>query len=186
MQRSLADTFPRPRRASRAARVIGTIFLVIVTIAIIPDYPVIPVEGATPSDWNPASFWHYPWGESVVHKGIDIFAREGKPVVAAAPGIVLFSGSAGRGGNIALLLGPRWRLHYYAHLAETDVVAGEWRWRGDRIGSVGTTGNAAGKPPHLHYTVVTLLPYPWRWSDAPQGWMKMIFLNPGELLTAYP
>jgi murein DD-endopeptidase MepM/ murein hydrolase activator NlpD len=166
----------------RSGRIAGCLALLAVAVAAIPDRPIVPVSGATQADWHPDSFWHYPWGASGVHKGIDIFAREGTPVVAAAPGFVLFNGRMGRGGNVVLMIGPRWRLHYYAHLAEFAVGAGQWRSRGDPIGTVGTTGNAAGKPPHLHYAVVTLLPYPWRWSLGSQGWMKMFFLDPSRML----
>jgi murein DD-endopeptidase MepM/ murein hydrolase activator NlpD len=43
----------------------------------------IPVVGAPSKDWNYKAFWYYPWGRSGVHKGIDIFAKEGTPVFAA-------------------------------------------------------------------------------------------------------
>jgi hypothetical protein len=53
----------------------------------------IPVEGATVADWNRDTFWHHPWGRSGVHKGIDIFAKEGTPVLAATGGVVLYAGT---------------------------------------------------------------------------------------------
>ena len=46
------------------------------------------------------------------------------------------------------------------------------------VGAVGNTGNA----PYLHYSIVTLIPYPWRWDSLMQGWKKIFFLNPIELL----
>ncbi|WP_208419859.1 M23 family metallopeptidase [Paraflavitalea devenefica] len=49
---------------------------------------------------------------------------------------------------------------------------------GTEIGTVGTTGNAASKPPHLHYTVSSMLPLPWRIDGSKQGWKKMFYLNP--------
>ena len=143
-----------------------------------PDHPVIPVAGATRADWNPRSFWYYPWGASGVHKGIDIFAPEGRPVLAATSGLVLVSGFHGDGGNMIAVLGPRWRIHYYAHLSRLDVAVGRWVGHGDAIGAVGSTGNAAGKPSHLHYAIVTVVPYPWRITAEPQGWKKMFFLDP--------
>jgi peptidoglycan LD-endopeptidase LytH len=53
---------------------------------------------------------------------------------------------------------------------------------GRETGAVGATGNAAGKPPHLHYVIATLVPYPWRITNEPQGWRKMFFLDPSAEL----
>ncbi len=60
-----------------------------------PDEPMIPVQGATRADWHPRSFWYHPWGASGVHKGIDIFAPEGLPILAATSGLVVRSGMYG-------------------------------------------------------------------------------------------
>ena len=53
-----------------------------VAVFVTPEHPIIPVAGATPGDWNRRSFWYGPWGKSGVHKGIDIFAKQGTNVVA--------------------------------------------------------------------------------------------------------
>jgi murein DD-endopeptidase MepM/ murein hydrolase activator NlpD len=143
---------------------------------------VIPVRGATTADWNHSTFWHYPWGKSVVHKGIDIFAVEGTDVLAATGGVVIKSGVSSRGGNVVIILGPKWRLHYYAHLRDVHVGPAELVGRGEPIATVGTTGNAAGKPAHLHYSIGTLIPYPWRIDDSRQGILKMFILDPSEKL----
>jgi murein DD-endopeptidase MepM/ murein hydrolase activator NlpD len=171
---------PRRRRlCRRAALGLAAAFLLLL---LWPDDPLIPVQGATRADWNPRSFWYHPWGASGVHKGIDIFAPEGRPVLAATSGLVLRSWTYGAGGNTIAILGPRLRIHYYAHLSRQDVAAGDWVWRGAVIGAVGTTGNARGKPPHLHYAIVTMVPHPWRITGEPQGWRKMFFLDPGAAL----
>ncbi|MDE5674790.1 MAG: hypothetical protein K2I44_05550 [Muribaculaceae bacterium] len=34
-----------------------------------------PVEGATRNDYNQESFWYYPWGTSITHKGVDIATK---------------------------------------------------------------------------------------------------------------
>lgn len=149
---------------------------------LVPENPVIPVEHATVKDWNRNSFWRHPWGKSVTHKGIDIFADWGTNVRSATPGLVIFSGSLSLGGIAVAILGPKWRVHYYAHLRKSEVSYGDWVARNELIGYVGTTGNAAGKAPHLHYSIQTLIPYPWRWDDAPQGWRKMWYLDPDEVL----
>ncbi|KAF1071209.1 MAG: hypothetical protein GAK45_00588 [Pseudomonas citronellolis] len=151
---------------------------------LVPQNPVNPVQGASPRDWNPRSFWYEPWGVSGVHKGIDIFASAGTPAQAPVPGWVLYSGSLGIGGNVVLLLGPRWRLHYLAHLQSVDVSPLTPVWRGSEVGRVGSSGNAAGKPPHLHYAILSLLPRPWAASDETQGWKKMFFIDPGQFLQA--
>jgi len=149
---------------------------------LVPERTVIPVDGATPRDWNPKSFWYEPWGPSGVHKGIDIFAPKGRPVVAATPGVVVYRGEWGLGGNVVAVLGPKWRLHYYAHLADGGEAPSWFVGAGSPVGAVGTSGNAAGKPPHLHYTVFSLIPIPWRYSSETQGWRKMFYLDPGVLL----
>lgn len=148
----------------------------------VPDVPIIPVQGASPHDWNPKSFWFEPWGASGVHKGIDIFAREGTTVRSATPGVVIYGGRLGIGGNVVAVLGPRWRIHYYAHLGDGALRVPVFVSRGEQIGQVGTTGNAAGKPPHLHYSVISILPLPWRYSTAIQGWQRMFYLDPGPQL----
>jgi peptidoglycan LD-endopeptidase LytH len=142
----------------------------------------MPVEGATEGDYNKKSFWFYPWGKSGTHKGVDIFAGEGTNVLAATGGLVLYTGEIKMGGNVVLILGPKWRLHYYAHLKEIKTSTFSWASKEDVIGTVGTTGNAKGKPPHLHYTIATPIPYPWRIDSAPQGWKKMFYLNPIDYL----
>jgi murein DD-endopeptidase MepM/ murein hydrolase activator NlpD len=148
-----------------------------------PEKMVIPVQGATTADWNHETFWYYPWGRSVVHKGIDIFAAEGQDVNAATGGIIVRTRrSTTGGGNTVVVLGPKWRLHYYAHLKEISVSNGEHVARGDCIGTVGTTGNAIGKPAHLHYSIVTAVPHPWRIDSSRQGYLKMFFLDPGKKL----
>ena len=123
-----------------------------------------------------------PWGTSGVHKGIDIFAREGVSIVAPVPGVVLFTGNIVLGGKVVVLLTTQWRVHYFAHLKSIDATIGQTVTTDVVLGTVGTTGNAAGKPAHLHYSVVTLIPYPWRWDGATQGWKKMFFLDPIAML----
>lgn len=164
-------------------RKIAWLLLAVFAIGLLlPERAEIPVEGASSRDWHPQTFWYEPWGRSGVHKGIDVFAAKGKPVISASYGIVLFSGELPRGGNVVAALGPKWRIHYYAHLDQASAYPGMLLSTGTPIGTVGDSGNAQGKPAHLHYSVVTLLPYPWRMDDATQGWKKMFYLDPGAVL----
>lgn len=172
---------PHTRRPHRL-RIFAATFIVVVCAGLLmPENAVIPVEGATRKDWNPRTFWYEPWGQSGVHKGIDIFAPKGRPVISAVSGIVVYHGELGIGGNVVAVLGPKWRIHYYAHLADSASPP-LWVEKGRTIGAVGTSGNAVGKAPHLHYSVVSLVPLPCRFSSATQGWKQMFFLDPGDVL----
>ena len=146
---------------------------------LVPEKIIIPVERASVSDWNPDSFWYEPWGKSAVHKGIDIFGAKGVGLNSSTHGLVLYTGLLNLGGNVVLILGPKWKLHYYAHLDKISIDKFDMVSAGERIGTVGDSGNAKGKPPHLHYSIVTVLPYFWRVDTTTQGWKKMFFLNPG-------
>ncbi|MZR62941.1 M23 family metallopeptidase [Alcanivorax sp. DP30] len=151
--------------------------IVLVAGLFLPERGQMPVVGAETGDWHPDTFWYYPWGRSGVHKGVDIFALKGTPVLASSGGLVLFRGELARGGKVVLLLGPKWRLQYYAHLDQT-VGDALWLAAGEQLGTVGDSGNAAGKPPHLHYSLVSLLPLFWKADAEPQGWKKMFYLDP--------
>lgn len=143
---------------------------------------LIPVQGASSDDWNRDSFWREPWGRSGVHKGIDIFARKGTAALAAVSGLVIYRDELKLGGKVVIILGPKWRLHYYAHLDSVGVRFGQWVSRGQKVGEVGNSGNAIGKPTHLHYSILSFIPDPTRYSFKTQGWKRMFYLNPDELL----
>ena len=105
-------------------------------------------------------------GGARVHNAIDIMAPAGTPVVAAAEGIVekLYF-SRGGGGITVYVRSPdqRW-IYYYAHLQEyaPGLTEGQHVNRGDRLGSVGSTGNANPAGPHLHFAVHRMEPgEPW-------------------------
>ncbi len=149
---------------------------------IIPQNLKMPVQNATKADFNAETFWYYPWGKSVTHKGIDVFAPTGTDINSATRGIVLYAGNISLGGKFVLILGPKWRLHYYAHLNSIQTSSFSFVSSNTKIGSVGTSGNAAGKSPHLHYSILTLVPYPWRKDGSRQGWKKMFYLNPIDYL----
>lgn len=161
------------------------LLLVLSIIAVgylLPESLQVPVQGASISDWNANTFWYDPWGKSGVHKGIDIFAEKGTPSTAPTNGVVIYSGSLSRGGKVVVLLGPKWRLHYLAHLDSINVSAFTSVRSGQTIGAVGNSGNAKNKPPHLHYSVVTLIPYIWRLDTSNQGWKKIFYLDPNTRL----
>ena len=85
------------------------------------------------------------------HKGVDVAARAGTPIYAPANGIVVFSGrKQGYGKYIAVAHGNG-LITKYGHNAENYVEVGQSVKRGEKIATVGSTGNSTG--PHLHYEV---------------------------------
>jgi murein DD-endopeptidase MepM/ murein hydrolase activator NlpD len=85
------------------------------------------------------------------HKGVDMFAATGTPVVAVVSGSVLFQ-SDEVGGLAAYVNGNDGNTYYYAHL--NDYVGGSRSVSaGELIGHVGNTGNASGGVSHLHFEI---------------------------------
>lgn len=154
--------------------VLYSIVVLLVIVFLLPTKIQNPVEGCGKESYHPKSFWH-PWGDHR-HAGIDIFAKKGTKVHPAIGGIVLLTGhNLGAGGNCILILSSGWRLHYYAHLSEIDTHIGAVVTKSSVIGKVGNTGNAAGKPHHLHYSISSFIPQgDWRWE--PQ--QILFYINP--------
>ena len=167
---------------SKIKKVVLSVLALFVVGFVVPERIKIPVAGASKNDWNHQSFWFEPWGTSGVHKGIDIFAGIGNSVVSTTDGIVLYQGNIQKCGNVVVVLGPKWSFHYYAHLNTIDASIFGFVWSGQVIGTVGDSGNAKGKPPHLHYSIVRLFPAPWAIDSSTQGYKKAFFINPGSYL----
>lgn len=91
-------------------------------------------------------------GEGSFHSGVDISARYGTMVEAAADGIVFACGPDAGYGNAILIDHGYGITTKYGHLSKIDVVVGQEVKRGQIIGAVGMTGKATG--PHLHYEVL--------------------------------
>jgi murein DD-endopeptidase MepM/ murein hydrolase activator NlpD len=128
-----------------------------------PESVGMPVRGVQPQRLRDT--WHAARGAGRKHEGIDIFAARGTPVHSATEGIVLRVGSNRLGGSVVWVLGPGGQRHYYAHLDRfADISAGLQVRTGTVLGYVGTSGNAAGTPPHLHYGIYAsdgpINPYP--------------------------
>ncbi|SHJ48767.1 SH3 domain-containing protein [Hymenobacter daecheongensis DSM 21074] len=88
------------------------------------------------------------------HEGVDIFARRGTPVVAAASGLITRTGETPRGGKVVWLADAAHGQHlYYAHLDKQLVAPGQLVKMGDTLGLVGNTGNARTTVPHLHFGI---------------------------------
>ena len=86
------------------------------------------------------------------HLGIDIPAKKGTHVLAAADGLVFYSGRGLKGyGNLIILKHDHNIFTVYAHAKKNFVKKGQRVHRGQVISKVGTTGRSTG--PHLHFEV---------------------------------
>jgi murein DD-endopeptidase MepM/ murein hydrolase activator NlpD len=85
------------------------------------------------------------------HKGIDIAAAKGTPVVATAAGTITSTGNKGTLGRVLTIDHGHGMVTRFAHLAKFLKSPGEKVKRGDTIALVGNSGRSTG--PHVHYEV---------------------------------
>jgi murein DD-endopeptidase MepM/ murein hydrolase activator NlpD len=113
----------------------------------------MPVKGVTRRQI--ADTWGAARSEGRNHSGQDIFAKRGTPVFSATEGVVLRVGENNLGGKVVFIYGAGGRRYYYAHLDDfaPDLAAGDAVTTDTLLGYVGSTGNAKGTPPHLHFGV---------------------------------
>jgi hypothetical protein len=99
------------------------------------------------------------------HNGLDIGAPHGAPIVAPAPGRVVYAGALPIRGNFTAIDHGLGILTCYFHQSEILVAVGQTVQTGDLIGRVGTTGLSTGA--HLHWEVrVQGIPVnPWQWMQ---------------------
>mgnify|MGYP001791052850 FL=1 len=112
-----------------------------------PDYfngYVWPARGTFTSGYGPR------WGR--MHRGVDIAAPVGTPIVAAAPGVVERSGwNSGGYGNLVDIRHPDGSMTRYAHNSRLLVRPGQRVSQGEQIAEMGSTGYSTG--PHLHFEI---------------------------------
>jgi murein DD-endopeptidase MepM/ murein hydrolase activator NlpD len=114
---------------------------------------------ATPSIW-PVAGWLTSYfgnrrdpftGTRDFHPGLDISARYGEPVFAAASGSITNASWSGSYGNLVVIDHGFGIVTKYGHLSRFGVRNGQQINRGDVIGYVGSTGRSTSS--HLHYEV---------------------------------
>ncbi len=104
-----------------------------------------------------ANTWHAPRGANRLHEGQDIFAPRGTPAYSATQGYIYNIGQNRLGGQTVSVVGAGGRVYYYAHFDSyaPGIAEGDYVTPQTVLGYVGTTGNAQGTPPHLHFGVYT-------------------------------
>jgi murein DD-endopeptidase MepM/ murein hydrolase activator NlpD len=119
------------------------------------------IMASTPDGWplkGPiTSYFGYrssPFGgrSSEFHRGLDISAPNGTPILAPADGIVVEVDWNSGYGQILVVNHGYGVVSRYAHISQSYVQGGQRVKRGEKICAVGATGRVTG--PHLHYEVI--------------------------------
>jgi peptidoglycan LD-endopeptidase LytH len=112
--------------------------------------------------------WGAPRSGGRSHKGTDVFAAMGEPVLAFTDGTIARHSNGGLGGISVYLQGDDGNLYYYTHLQRIDAggAVGRRVQGGELIAYNGDSGNARGGAPHVHFEVkpgggASINPYPW-------------------------
>jgi murein DD-endopeptidase MepM/ murein hydrolase activator NlpD len=121
-----------------------------------PPVLLMPVMNADRGSYDQHSFGAPRNGHT--HKGVDIFAKKGTPVISASDGIVIFTGNLSLGGKVVTILSYDFKFYYYAHLDTILIKKHKMVFSGDLIGKVGNTGNAFHTPSHLHFSICRFSP----------------------------
>ena len=90
-------------------------------------------------------------GEEAFHKGVDISASMGTPVVAAADGVIYNAEYSSGYGRVVIIDHGHGMQTWYAHLSRFEVIPGQEIRRGEVLGFSGASGKATA--PHLHFEV---------------------------------
>ncbi len=126
---------------------------------------IVPVAGVAPSAL--VDTFEQARSGNRRHDAIDIAAARGTRVYAVDDGKVVKLFTSVPGGLTVYQFDPQENLaYYYAHLDHYADGLGEGMIlrRGDLIGYVGSTGNAASDAPHLHFAVFRLGPQRQWWK----------------------
>ncbi|GAA4396352.1 M23 family metallopeptidase [Fodinibacter luteus] len=103
------------------------------------------------------------WGKT--HDGLDVGAPTGTPLYAMSRGTVISAGFVSSFGGKVEIRYWDGTVSWYAHMSKISVSEGQSVMPGDRVGSVGNTGNSFGS--HLHIEIHPtggdnpVNPYPW-------------------------
>jgi murein DD-endopeptidase MepM/ murein hydrolase activator NlpD len=116
--------------------------------------------------WRRFGYVRHPPFENLLHRGIDVGALRGAPLLAVGDGIVAYSDNGIRGyGNLLVIVHADASVTFSAHCKAIYVFPGQRVRRGQIVGEVGDTGLARGVHVHWEYHVR---------GDAvdPEGWFS--------------
>jgi murein DD-endopeptidase MepM/ murein hydrolase activator NlpD len=109
---------------------------------------VCPVAGAV----SFTDSWGAPRSGGRSHKGVDMIAARGVPIVAIFSGRVQRTSNSSLGGKSVYFVSDAGDMYYYAHLDDFgDISSGQSVPAGYVLGYNGSSGNAPSYLPHLHF-----------------------------------
>ncbi|MDQ3777701.1 MAG: M23 family metallopeptidase, partial [Actinomycetota bacterium] len=112
------------------------------------------------------------------HRGLDVAAVSGAPVLAPAGGQVAFAGSVGANGRtLSLRTADGWVVTL-THLGSIAVAVGEGVAEGEAVATVGPSGEAEHDRPYVHLGI--------RRADDPRGYVDPLTLLPAQAGPAPP
>lgn len=129
---------------------------------------VVPVQGIRPDQIQ--NTFDDSRGGGRVHEAIDIMAPRNTPVVAIEDGRIAKLFTSAQGGLTIYQFDPgETHSYYYAHLERyaDGLKEGDRVRRGQVLGYVGTSGNAAPSGPHLHFAIFRLNEQKNWWEGTP-------------------
>ena len=116
-----------------------------------PKLPLVrPVPGVLTSVYGKSRYFNGEFRGR--HGGVDMRAKEGTPVKAAADGTVVLAGSFWFAGNCVYIDHGAGFITFYCHLSRLSVRNGESVKAGEVLGFSGKTGRVTG--PHLHFSTI--------------------------------
>ena len=125
--------------------------------------------------YNFIDSWGFPRSGGRSHKGSDVMAPRGVNVYAFTSGRVGRLSSGGLGGNALRIIGDDGNRYYYAHLQDfaPGIRPGVRVEAGQLVAFNGSSGNAAGGAPHVHFQIqpgggAPVNPYPWLRAACPR------------------
>ena len=165
----------------KAIKIILVTFFILLLFNVIDYYKIIeyPVDLNSETNFDSKSYWHYPWGENKVHKGIDIFGELNTPIQSPVNGIILNTGFSNNGGNHIYLISYDLKIYYFAHLSKCQVNFFDFISCKKQIGLMGDSGNAKYSPIHLHFSIFSAIPLFKNFDNKSYlGWQKIFYPDP--------
>ncbi|HEX6599727.1 MAG TPA: peptidoglycan DD-metalloendopeptidase family protein [Gemmatimonadaceae bacterium] len=148
-----------------------------VDLAVLQSEMIVPVSGVSRSALHDT--YNELRGGTRSHEALDILAPRGTPVLSSTNGRVLKLFNSKPGGLMVYAADSTGRfILMYGHLDAyaPGLADGQPLVRGQKIGIVGTTGNAPANTPHLHFAIAR--------SANINEWWKGTPVNPYPLLSS--